>query len=118
MAQVHFIALSERGIQDINKDSFCAEKIGNFHVFAVADGLAGHPSGRTASDIAISSLKSAVHIKVESPRTTLENAVHDADILIRQHPNCLMREPDGYMNYITISGQKLWHATLKDTSIV
>ena len=59
-------------------------EIGNFPVFAVADGLAGHPAGRIASDIAISSLIRAVHIKMGSPRTILENAVHDADMQIRQ----------------------------------
>ena len=84
MAQVRFMALSERGIQDTNKDSFCAERIGNFSVFAVADGLAGHPAGRIASDIAISSLIRAVRKMDGSPRTTLENAVHDADREIRQ----------------------------------
>ncbi len=84
MAQIRFMALSERGIQENNADSFCAERIGRCYVFAVADGLAGHPSGRMASDIAISSLNSAIQKQYGSPKITLENAVHDADARIRQ----------------------------------
>ena len=35
MANLHFFAVSDRGVSTANNDAFCAEKIGNYHVFGV-----------------------------------------------------------------------------------
>lgn len=45
MATLHHFAISERGIRETNENAFCAEKIGGYHVFAIAGGMA---SRRTA----------------------------------------------------------------------
>ena len=39
------IAGLKKGKRDNNEDAFLAEKIGDFWVFAVADGLGGHMAG-------------------------------------------------------------------------
>ena len=83
MPRVHFTALSERGLREINEDSYCAERIGNYYVFGIADGLSGHAAGRIASDIAISCLKDAFKGSPETPAMALESAVRTADAQIR-----------------------------------
>jgi len=58
MTRLHFFALSDRGIRTTNNDAFCAEKIGNYYVFGVAEGQTDPAYDDTASGIAISSLRS------------------------------------------------------------
>ena len=64
---IHFFGLSEKGLRDANEDSYCAEKIGRFFVFAVADGLGGHAAGEVASGIAIECVKEAFRSAEGSP---------------------------------------------------
>jgi len=35
MSRIHFFAISERWISAPNNDAFCAEKIGDYHLFGV-----------------------------------------------------------------------------------
>lgn len=84
MGRVHYFALSERGLQAINNDAFCAEKVGKFHVFAVAGERIGGPAGRLAGDIAIQTLKNAAQRNSRDPAEILENAVTEADHMIGQ----------------------------------
>ena len=81
---MNFFALSERGISVQNEDSYCAERIDEYWVFAVAEGLSGHPGGEIASGIAVGHLRQAVHQYPGSPRAALENAVREADAEIRE----------------------------------
>lgn len=80
---IHFFGLSEKGLRDANEDAYCAEKIGRFFVFAVADGLGGHAAGEVASGIAIECVKEAFRNARESPEACLKNAVFTADAMIR-----------------------------------
>jgi protein phosphatase len=61
MSRLDFFALSERGLRERNDDAWCAEKVGDRYIFALADGLAGHPYGDIASLTAINTLKGAVN---------------------------------------------------------
>jgi len=58
--KIIYHALSEKGVREKNEDAYIAGKVGDSHVFAVADGLGGHASGESASRIAISELKEAI----------------------------------------------------------
>jgi serine/threonine protein phosphatase PrpC len=80
MAHVHSFALSERGISETNNDSFCAERVGSYEVFAVASGRSG--IGRKVSEIAINSLRDTVKNNTHDPAEILEKAVADADVKI------------------------------------
>jgi len=78
MSGVCFFALSEKGMRDNNEDSYCVERIGDYDVLAVADGLGGHECGEVASGIAIECLKSAMIFFEGDMKTLLGNAVFDA----------------------------------------
>jgi serine/threonine protein phosphatase PrpC len=77
MSSVHFFALSERGLRDNNENSFCAERIGEYPVLAVADGLGGHAVDEIASGIAIECMKNAVKFSEGNIKTMLRNATFD-----------------------------------------
>jgi serine/threonine protein phosphatase PrpC len=79
MTTIKFAALSEHGLRPRNDDAYCAEKIGDYYVFALAGGLAGHPYGDVASTTAIEALRSAVKTTRGSAREVLLAAVRKAD---------------------------------------
>lgn len=79
MVKIQFHALSERGKRERNEDSCCAEKIGNYYVFGVADGLGGHAAGEIASAIAIECLKNEMQKEHESITTKLGDVIIKAD---------------------------------------
>ena len=58
-----YYAISEKGLREQNEDYFIAEKVNDFFVFAIADGIGGHAGGELASKIAIVELKEAVKRK-------------------------------------------------------
>jgi len=85
MAQVHYSALSDRWISAANNDAFCAEKIGKYHVFGVAEGLSDLPGSVSASGTAISCLRESVQGQTGSPAAVLEAAVHESEARIIAH---------------------------------
>jgi serine/threonine protein phosphatase PrpC len=85
MAQLHFSALSDRGIRSINNDAFCAEKIGNYYVFGVAEGDSDPLHEGAASSTAISCLKESAKSPAHSPAATLVRAVQKSDARISAH---------------------------------
>lgn len=82
MAQVHFFALSDRWIGGVNTDAFCAEMIGKYHVFAVAEGLSDLPGEVSASGIAISCLREIVESRAGSPSALLGEVVRESEARI------------------------------------
>jgi len=52
-----YFGLSVKGRGENNEDAYLIEKIEDFYVFAVADGLGGHEAGELASKLAIVELK-------------------------------------------------------------
>ena len=100
MARLHFSALSDRGIRSINNDAFCAEKIGNYHVFGVAEGQPDPAHEEDASDIAVSSLRESVKNQKNSPAAALAAAVHESDTRISEHA---ANSPDGIRDMTHLS---------------
>jgi serine/threonine protein phosphatase PrpC len=80
-----FSARSDAGLREINEDNSCAEQIGGYYVFGVADGLGGYAAGEVASSIAIECLRNAFKLDDADPKETLMNAVIDADRRILLH---------------------------------
>lgn len=60
-----YYAISEKGKREKNEDNFIAEKINDFYVFGVADGIGGHTGGEYASKIAIGELRESIKRKGE-----------------------------------------------------
>ncbi|MFZ1128551.1 PP2C family protein-serine/threonine phosphatase [Methanoregula sp.] len=85
MAPLHFFALSDRGVSATNNDAFCAEKIGKYHVFGIAEGLSDPADGGFAGDIAISSLRQSVQAQGDSPAAAIIAALHESDARISAH---------------------------------
>jgi PPM family protein phosphatase len=69
---VEFFGQSETGKRDNNEDAFLAEKIGNYWLFAVADGLGGHMAGERASAMAVKILRDEIAMGVNDPKEALE----------------------------------------------
>jgi serine/threonine protein phosphatase PrpC len=70
--ELQYYGRSEKGKRDNNEDAFLAEKIGNFWLFAVADGLGGHMAGEQASATAVKILRDEVEKGITDPSTSLE----------------------------------------------
>jgi protein phosphatase len=56
-------AITDKGNKEQNEDHFIAEKIGNFYIFGIADGLGGLPAGAIASKQAIETLRKNIQNK-------------------------------------------------------
>ena len=82
MARLHFSALSDRGIREINNDAFCAEKTGKYYVFGVAEGLTDAAMEGTASALAISCLRETAKKYQYSPGEILDIAVRESEARI------------------------------------
>lgn len=82
---LNFSARSDAGQRDINEDSWCAEQIGDYYVFAVADGLGGHAAGEVASAIAIEALRNAFKLNGGDAKHALREAISEADKRILVH---------------------------------
>ena len=83
MPKIHYFALSERGVNPVNGDAYCAEEIGGYHVFAVAGGATGDEAGRKASEIAIACIRDAVQDAPAPPEAALEKGLLEAEERIR-----------------------------------
>jgi len=70
--QLQYFGHSEKGKRNNNEDGFLAEKIGDFWIFAVADGLGGHLAGERASALALKILHDEVQKGIGDPKTSLE----------------------------------------------
>jgi PPM family protein phosphatase len=88
---LNFSARSDTGLRDINEDSYCIERIGDWYVFGVADGLGGYAAGDVASAIAIECLRNAFKLSDSNPKHALKEAVIEADsqilIYAEKHPD-------------------------------
>jgi serine/threonine protein phosphatase PrpC len=82
--KIQFHAYSERGKRDINEDSYCAERIGRYFVFGVADGLGGHAAGEIASGMAIECLRREMTHEPVLVEPALE------DIMMKAHEEILV----------------------------
>ena len=69
---LQYFGQTEKGKRDNNEDAFLAEKIGDFWLFAVADGLGGHMAGEQASAMALKILRHEVEKGIGDPKTSLE----------------------------------------------
>jgi len=56
-------AITDKGNREQNEDHFIAEKIGNFYVFGIADGVGGLPAGAIASKQAIETFRKNIQNK-------------------------------------------------------
>jgi protein phosphatase len=84
MNAIWYASLSERGVRATNDDAILAEKLGAYHVFALATGDILRPGGQVASDIAIRCLGDEIRdAKGRPPPTILASAVLRADEEIR-----------------------------------
>jgi serine/threonine protein phosphatase PrpC len=78
--EIRYCGRSEKGKRDNNEDAFLAEKIGDFWLFAVADGLGGHQAGEQASSMALKILRDEVEKGIGDSKTSLEKIaflIHD-----------------------------------------
>ena len=69
---IQYHGRSEIGKRDNNEDAFLAEKIGDYRLFAVADGLGGHMAGEQASAMALKILHEEVEKGITNPKVQLE----------------------------------------------
>ena len=79
--ELQYYGRSEKGKRDNNEDAFLAEKIGDFWVFAVADGLGGHMAGERASAMAVKILRDEIAMGINDPKDALEliaYQIHDS----------------------------------------
>lgn len=83
MSRIHFFATSERWSSAPNNDAFCAEKVGDYHLFGVAAGLSDQHGLDSASGIAISGLIDSVREMKGSPAAVLLAAVHTIEARIK-----------------------------------
>ena len=84
MNAIRYASLSERGVRTTNDDAIAAEKLGAYHVFALASGDILRPGGQAASGIAIRCLEDEIRdAKGRPPSTLLASAVLRADGEIR-----------------------------------
>lgn len=70
--ELRYHGRSEKGKRDNNEDAFFAGKIGDWWLFAVADGLGGHQAGEQASAMALAILKNEVSKGIGEPKDTME----------------------------------------------
>ncbi len=82
---LNFSVRSDPGLREINEDSSCAEQIGDYYVFSVADGLGGLAAGEVASAIAIECLRNAFKLNGGDPQNALREAFTEADNQILVH---------------------------------
>ena len=70
--EIQYHGRSEMGKRDNNEDAFLSEKIGDYWLFAVADGLGGHMAGEQASAMALKILHDEVEKGITDPKDQLE----------------------------------------------
>ena len=100
MTRIHFAALSERWSSAENHDASVAEKIGDFYLFGVAEGLSDEPGRTSASSIAISSLIDSVRKMKGSPAAALNTAVRESEEMIHAQ---MAKSPESSRNATHLS---------------
>jgi PPM family protein phosphatase len=85
MAEIHYYALSDRWSSGANNDSYCAEKIGKYHVFALAEGLSDLSGSISSSGIAIESLRESARTLDLPPAAILKTALFAAESRIEKN---------------------------------
>ena len=84
MAPLHFFALSDRGVSATNNDAFCAEKIGKYHVFGIAEDCRNPADGGFCRRYPISSLRNPCRFQ-GTPAAAIIAALHESDARISAH---------------------------------
>ena len=128
---MEYYGMSEKGERDTNEDSYIAEKVGDFFVCAIADGVGGHIWGDLASRMAIGELREAVGKKAmkglfegfvnsnetlffENKRKNWDMATTMVASLIQGNYNCFIGNVGDSRAYIISDG--IWRT--KDQSVV
>jgi serine/threonine protein phosphatase PrpC len=70
--ELQYYGRSEKGKRNDNEDASLAEKIGDFWLFAIADGLSGHIAGEQAIAMALKILRREVEKGITPPNSLLE----------------------------------------------
>ena len=94
--KIRYSAYSNRGGRPNNEDSLCAVNLGEFYLFAVADGLGGHDCGEVASAIAAEELEK--RFRADPAGFDLEEAILSANQLILER-----QQQDGLQMKTTVT---------------
>lgn len=79
MRQLEFFGFSEKGLRERNEDAFLAADLGEFYIFAVAEGMGGPKEGPTAAQIAVEALGAGGAAREKTLAGTLEQLLGRAE---------------------------------------
>lgn len=119
MNATHYAGLSDTGkVREHNEDAFAF--IPELGLAVVADGMGAHAAGEIASQIAVSTVLSMMHLTAgASPRDRLDTAVTAAHAAIRDKAQTSLRF-DGMGTTIVLTlvhGRQLYHAHVGDSRL-
>jgi len=85
--RIKYRVFSTIGKRKENQDSYLIKKVGNFYIFAVADGMGGGVSGKEASKIAIDLLKKINLIDKNYLLESLKSMIREINLKLRNFLN-------------------------------